>query len=188
MSVWVNSASCASCVAGLVSIRMRKEQNTEIDQPPAIVQRKALHRIAGWPQGHIHPGASTNRSLTLAALESTSSPITCMLIPTARKPRVGADLSYPIGAERLSSAIGDLPQAAEMMIYFATPNRFQQARWRFSGDPCEVLALNYRTIKQGISQPAGWSDYGPPGLSSMGSTDFCRPEGGSFCDQGPSCG
>jgi hypothetical protein len=86
-----------------------------------------------------------------------------MLIPTRRKPRIGADLAYPIGAERLSTAIGDLPQAAEMMIYFAAPSRFSQAVWRFSGAPYQVLALNYRTINQGLSQPRGWSDYGPPG-------------------------
>jgi hypothetical protein len=87
-----------------------------------------------------------------------------MLIPTRRKPRIGADLAYPLGAERLSTAIGDLPQAADMTIHFTTPNRFRQATWRFSGDPYEVLALEYRRINQGLSQPPGWSEYGPPGF------------------------
>jgi len=51
-----------------------------------------------------------------------------MLIPTRRKPRIGADLAYPIGAERLSTAIGNRPALAGIARHGRSP--WRQGRLR----------------------------------------------------------
>lgn len=46
-----------------------------------------------------------------------------MLFPTARKAKIGKDFSWPMGAEAISSALADVPQAALIQIEFHAPEQ-----------------------------------------------------------------
>ncbi|NIJ50511.1 hypothetical protein [Rhizomicrobium electricum] len=46
-----------------------------------------------------------------------------MLFPTAGKAKIGKNFSWPIGAEVISSALADVPQAAFIRIEFHEPEQ-----------------------------------------------------------------
>lgn len=80
-----------------------------------------------------------------------------MIISTQYKIKVGRGFSYPIGAEALTLALGNVPQAAVMSIRFTMPYR-----QRFEPNkPYAVVTLNFENYRPHRSTPRNWSHGGP---------------------------
>jgi hypothetical protein len=80
-----------------------------------------------------------------------------MIIPTRYKTKIGGGFSWPIGAEGLTLALGDVPQAAVMSITFTMPyrRRFQPSK------PYTVASIEFRNYRPHISTPRDWAHQGP---------------------------
>jgi hypothetical protein len=62
-----------------------------------------------------------------------------MLFPTAGKAKIGKDFSWPVGAEVISSALADVPQAALIRIEFHAPEQHYSPETR----PVVVMGARY---------------------------------------------
>ena len=77
-----------------------------------------------------------------------------MLFPTLRKSKISSKLSYPVGAERISSELANVPQAPELDIrFYSGQNYFLENR----GDPYPILTVWYQGTREGfLSDEPGW--------------------------------
>ncbi len=62
-----------------------------------------------------------------------------MLFPTRTKSKISGRLSYPLGAELISSELADVPQAKSAEIRFESKNDRTETR----GAPYEVLGVSF---------------------------------------------
>lgn len=76
-----------------------------------------------------------------------------MLIPTRYKSKIGFEFSYPVGAELLSEALGDTPQAKDMTIWFRERNWLRGGKKIAPGDCYAVLELSYRKLRPTVFMP-----------------------------------
>jgi hypothetical protein len=75
-----------------------------------------------------------------------------MLFPTRHKAKIASNLSYPVGAELISSELGDIPQAQEVEIGFSNKLEWLSLR----GKPYQIFAVTYIGPKSSY-RGAGWS-------------------------------
>lgn len=89
-----------------------------------------------------------------------------MAIPTSHKQKLPRGWSYAIGAERLSSILGDVPQAATLRLSFH-PSEFilmaDQMRAVSSGEPVALCSISYEHLRPGLTGSndgfeRGWYD------------------------------
>lgn len=85
------------------------------------------------------------------------------MLKTLAKAKIGKHLSYPLGAETISEAIGDIPQAAQTAIYFlATPTEWASEFRRILRDcePYPILKCHRNYVGgvpyAGISSNISW--------------------------------
>lgn len=52
------------------------------------------------------------------------------MIPTKEKERLPKGFSYPLGAEQISNAFGELPQADKISLRFGWRDEFWASQWR----------------------------------------------------------
>lgn len=79
-----------------------------------------------------------------------------LIIPTNYKAKIGLDFSYPIGAEAVSAAIGEVPQARKMAITFTCYHR------RVRRDkPYIVAEIAFENFRPTAFTPRNWSYAGP---------------------------
>ena len=62
-----------------------------------------------------------------------------MIFPTRFKGKISADLSYPVGAELISSELANMPQAGHIDITFR--RKYQRLKTR--GEPYPIFAVSY---------------------------------------------
>ena len=62
-----------------------------------------------------------------------------MLFPTFRKSKISSKLSYPVGAELISSELATVPQAQSFDIWF----RDKHERLKTRGKPYDILEVSY---------------------------------------------
>ncbi|MFC4820760.1 hypothetical protein [Dokdonella ginsengisoli] len=71
------------------------------------------------------------------------------LIPTSSKQKLPVGFSYPIGAERISSAVRDVPQFGLFQLFFSWRDEFWASRYATkmkSNGAVEVLVVEKTTI------------------------------------------
>ena len=73
-----------------------------------------------------------------------------MLFPTKVKAKISSKLSYPLGAELISSELADVPQAQSLEISFHA--KYEQIETR--GKPYPIFTVAYSGTQ---SYPVGWS-------------------------------
>jgi hypothetical protein len=72
-----------------------------------------------------------------------------MPFPTRRKSKISSKLSYPVGAELISSELSDVPQAQGLEISFCSKYERMETR----GEPYEILSVSYHPWE---TYDSGW--------------------------------
>jgi len=73
-----------------------------------------------------------------------------MIFRTQSKDKIGKNLSYPIGAELIGKAVGDIPQAAQVGLHFRSQTTTWASQWK------EILNNNTRYVV--FSCSISWED------------------------------
>jgi hypothetical protein len=74
-----------------------------------------------------------------------------MLLPTRLKVKISSKLSYPVGAELISSELGSVPQAPNLGISFH--NKYEWVTTR--GNPYRIFTVSYSGTRSTYSP--GWA-------------------------------
>jgi hypothetical protein len=85
------------------------------------------------------------------------------MIPTDHKDKLPKGFSYPLGAEKLSMALGDVvPQAESMGLWFLWKDEIWTSNWRKRINDLGVVTLiaaSYRKDGLESSRLFGWGDW-----------------------------